>query len=497
MNTLFKNKKIFREIGFVTYGRLYTQINSHSNAADIQNPESETKITNSSRGGNFIDYRRIAVHGGSGGSGCVCFQRERHLPRGPPNGGNGGAGGNVIFVADINESSLYSIPTKVSAQSGTRGKGKDMNGIRGKDTIVRVPVGTIVREIAPPNYEFLTGYDSNSFFSNKKSKDKRSNIKNRTKSEISSEGKESLTENENSDNYFGESKKKPFESALEKLHYEIESERKEVLKITSLYNFYPSKVIRDESTDIQNLPEEYLSYLHELSNQTPIQFDFDEDKQSLIVARGGFGGYGNPHFASSTNRSPYMALNGLPGQMRFLELELKTIADVGLVGLPNVGKSTFISAVSNASPRIANYPFTTLNPYIGTITLDNYKKLTIADIPGIIKDAHLNKGLGLSFLRHIERSNILAYVVDLSLPDPWTQLYTLRSELEFYKKDLTKKPSIVIANKADLSLTSKPNYQRWLEFSDIPIIPVSSKNVKNVSKVIHTLANLLEANKKN
>ncbi|OLY84332.1 GTPase Obg [Smittium mucronatum] len=463
---------------FVIYGFLFIEFNMFAMNLCIRNVQLGSFF---GQGGNFVDYRRVAVHGGSGGSGCVCFQRERHLPRGPPNGGNGGAGGSVIFVADKNESSLYSIPSKISAQSGTRGKGKDMNGIKGKDMIVRVPVGTILREIAPPSYEFLNGYDADSFISG--SKNRKKNSKN--VSEVSPDL--DLNSQVNS---------KIPKSALERMHAEIEAERKEALKTASLYNFYPSKVIDPQRTDLQNLPEEYLAYLHELSNQAPLTHDFDTDGQSLSVAHGGFGGYGNPHFASSTNRSPYIALNGLPGQMRFIELELKTIADVGLVGLPNVGKSTFISAVTNAHPEIANYPFTTLNPYIGTITLNNFEKLTIADIPGIVQGAHMNKGLGLSFLRHIERSSILAYVIDLSLPSPWSQLNTLRSELEFYKPGLTKKPSIVIANKADLSLSAKPNYLNWVKFSDIPIIPVSSKNSKNLTKVIHTLANLSKTSKK-
>ncbi|PWA02597.1 hypothetical protein BB558_001249 [Smittium angustum] len=442
-----------------------------------QNNKLRSNFKLRSKGGNFVDFRRVAVHGGSGGSGCVSFQRERHLPRGPPNGGNGGYGGNVIFVSDVNETSLYSIASKISAGSGIRGKGKDMHGQKGKDVIVRIPVGTVLREVERPSYTFLESIDLGSLGTTDKTNKFRENQQ-KPNYLNASNVEETFSKNLSGD-------------ALEKLYNQVESEKKEISKKNTVFNFYPQKIINEESTDLKNLPEEYLSYLQELSNQKPLNFDFNFDKQELTVARGGLGGYGNPHFASSINRSPYIALNGLPGQMRFLELELKTIADVGLVGMPNAGKSTFISAVSNAHPRIAPYPFTTLNPHIGTVDLDMSQQIKIADIPGIIKDAHLNKGLGHSFLRHIERSSVLAYVIDLSKEYPWEDLNILRNELEMYKKGLTNKPSIVIANKADLYSTAKQNFEEWEGFADMPIIPVSSKNVKNVKKVVRVLADMI------
>ncbi|OMH79204.1 GTPase Obg [Zancudomyces culisetae] len=448
------------------------------------------------KGGNFVDFRRITVHGGSGGSGCVSFQRERHLPRGPPNGGNGGHGGNVIFVADKNETTLYSLRTKLAAESGIRGKGKDMHGPNGKDLIVKVPVGTVLTEIDIPKYEFLNNIEITL------NKNKRS--RRRPKSTV--EPRE-IFDPENPKDYdlfaFGEEESSPEIDSeqtvgqgeirnIEQL-YELYTEEKAGHEKEEMYTFYPRKTSSGQKELMEHLPDEYNVYLHELKTQKPIDFDFNEDGLSLKVAKGGLGGYGNPHFASSTYRSPYLALNGLPGQMRFLELELKTIADVGLVGMPNAGKSTFISSVTNASPKIAPYPFTTLNPYLGTVTLNDSKKVTIADIPGIIKGAHLNKGLGHSFLRHIERSTILGYLVDLSKDEPWNDLETLRYELEMYLPGLTKRPSLVIANKADLSMSSKRNYEAWVKFADLPIIPVSAKNGLNVSKVINTFVYMLDS----
>ncbi|KAI9482058.1 P-loop containing nucleoside triphosphate hydrolase protein [Coemansia mojavensis] len=223
-----------------------------------------------------------------------------------------------------------------------------------------------------------------------------------------------------------------------------------------------------------------------------LHIDLTEHGQRALVARGGLGGLGNPHFISPTERQPHYALRGLPGQRRIIELELKTIADVGLVGMPNAGKSTFLSAVSNAHPKIAPYPFTTLNPYIGTVDFRDTFQLTIADIPGLVPGAHKNIGLGHSFLRHIERSRVLVYIVDVSGEAPWNDLLALQQELDLYHKGLSSRPSLVIANKADTGEVARKNFEQWQQQTSIPLIPISAKFRKNILKATHAIRQLVD-----
>ncbi|PVV01913.1 hypothetical protein BB560_003650 [Smittium megazygosporum] len=425
------------------------------------------------KGSNFVDHRRVIVSGGSGGNGCVSFLKDLRNPKGKPNGGNGGMGGKVYFVADENEKSLNSIPSKISAKSGENGKGKDQHGPNAKDLIIKIPLGTVLREIDAPKYQFLDDFEF----------------------EPGSTTKIKLKEDP-SDDYavdeLLEDEEVSEESGIDRLFKIVKKEEDESKK-NMFFKFYPSKVIYEQSLSLERLPEDYVDYLHHLKYQEAIEYDFSTNGEKVLICSSGIGGKGNPYFGSAANKYPYIALNGLPGQTRVLELELKTIADVGLVGMPNAGKSTFITSVSNAHPRIAPYPFTTLNPYIGTVEFDRAQKMTIADIPGIIKGAHLNKGLGHSFLKHIERSKILAYVIDLSKENPWEDLRDLKSELELYKTGLTNRPSVVIANKADLHETARPNYEKWISNTNIPIIPVSAKEAKNVKKVIAMLKKLVDS----
>lgn len=175
-----------------------------------------------------------------------------------------------------------------------------------------------------------------------------------------------------------------------------------------------------------------------------------------------------------------------------LEFELKTLADAGLVGLPNAGKSTLLKAVSNAHPQIAPYPFTTLNPYVGTIDFPDYWTMTIADMPGILPGAHLNKGLGLRFLRHIERNKIFVYVIDLAGSEPWKDLECLQTELEAYKTGLTRRPSIVAANKADLSELARANLKVLQQKTSLPIVPISAMLEKNITTLTGTMRAMVE-----
>jgi len=282
----------------------------------------------------FIDYAKILVKSGDGGDGAVAFRREKYVPKGGPAGGNGGNGGNVVFIVDRNLSTLLDFQYKRQyiAPRGKNGGSSLMDGKTGPDIVIKVPIGTL---------------------------------------------------------------------------------------------------IKDEAS------EEVLC-------------DLDEDGKEFIVCKGGKGGKGNSNFATPTNRTPRYAEPGKPGQERAIILELKLIADVGLVGFPNAGKSTLISVISEAKPKIADYPFTTLEPNLGIVRYKNYKTITVADIPGIIEGAHLGKGLGLKFLKHIERTKILLIMIDITSEDYANEYKTLIGELNNYSKILGKKKKILALSKADL-----------------------------------------------
>ncbi|KAJ1918210.1 GTPase of the mitochondrial inner membrane that associates with the large ribosomal subunit [Mycoemilia scoparia] len=400
------------------------------------------------KGRNFVDFKRVVAVGGHGGNGCASFRREKYLPRGPPNGGNGGRGGNVIFVADPNETSLHGISSRLEAKPGRSGKGSDMHGIGGKDLVIKIPAGTVIREVPPPTPQEKENVDVDT---------------------------DVVT---------------PSDGALFKLHQTVERERSVIKAQEGYFVHYPKWEDRNSVDDIR-LPEEYSAYLAELEMQKPLHMDLTTPWESITISRGGIGGFGNPYFVSRLDRAPHYALKGLPGQIRHLELELKTIADAGLVGMPNAGKSTFLRAVSNAQPRVAPYPFTTINPYIGTITYPDMYQLRVADIPGLIPGAHKNVGLGHAFLRHVERSRVLVFIIDISKTDPWNDLEVLRDELELYSPGLSKRPSLVVANKADITYPGKQNMQQWLQMTDMPIIPISSMHQKNIRKVLHILRTMV------
>ncbi len=285
----------------------------------------------------FVDEAKIVVAGGHGGNGCVSFRREKYVPRGGPDGGDGGRGGNVILKATSRKQTLLDFRYKhiFRAPRGQHGRGKDQHGKSGEDLIIPVPVGTIVKDAK-------TG---------------------------------------------------------------------EVL------------------------------------------FDFTKEGQEWIAARGGRGGRGNSRFVSPTRQAPRYAEEGKPGEERELILELKLLADAGLVGFPNAGKSTLISAISSATPKIADYPFTTLTPSLGVVKYKNAEPYVVADIPGIIEGAHRGRGLGIRFLKHIERTRVLVYVLDtteLQKEMAGATIEQLKRELAAYNPDLVERPSLVVLNKIDL-----------------------------------------------
>ena len=222
--------------------------------------------------------------------------------------------------------------------------------------------------------------------------------------------------------------------------------------------------------------------------------DLDEAESEFLLAKGGKGGKGNTRFTSSANRVPMEYENGLPGEELEVELELKTIADVGLVGFPNAGKSTLLRAVSDAHPKVAPYPFTTLHPIIGVVQYPDYKRLTIADIPGLITGAHDNIGLGHSFLKHIERTKVLVFVLDTAGTDgrePWDDYASLKEELELYMKGLSKRPSIILANKMDEAASAENLELLKHEYPNETIIPISAVLEENISELLQVLRKLI------
>ena len=354
----------------------------------------------------FADRTILTLEAGAGGHGCVSFLREMYTPEGPANGGDGGSGGNIYIQAVRGETSLHKLARRrlIRAGRGRNGQGKVKGGERGADVLIKVPVGTIVREIQRHD---------------------------------------------------------PVEILLEEAEKaERERERAEangdVVEEDGGYKkdrwlVYPGTVPTElNRMKFPQLPKPRRSHLAALEPQAPLWLDLDKHMETpMLLAAGAMGGLGNPNFMTPFNNRPKMATRGEEGLKISVQLELKILADLGLVGLPNAGKSTLLRALSNSRARVGNWAFTTLQPNVGTVVLDNHKgrplvtkrnkhgelreSFTIADVPGLIEDAHLDKGLGLGFLRHIERAAVLAFVIDLNAGDAVTALKLLWREVSEYE----------------------------------------------------------------
>jgi GTP-binding protein len=326
----------------------------------------------------FVDEAKIWVQSGDGGRGCVSFRREKFVPRGGPDGGNGGKGGDVILVASNKHPTLLDIALQqhYRAKRGQHGKGKSQHGKTGEDREIFVPLGTVVRD----------------------------------------------------------------------------SQTNNILK------------------------------------------DLVSEGERFIVARGGRGGRGNASFKSSTNQAPRTAQEGQEGESAWLKLELKLLADVGIIGLPNAGKSTLISKISSAHPKIADYPFTTLTPNLGVVQGKNFENFVAADIPGLIKGAHQGSGLGLKFLKHIERTFLLVFLLDVSHldeDDPGRDYNIILTELENYNPILLKKPRIIALNKLDL--LSPPvlpddikSFYKKLPFPFVSFSALTGEGIKKLLTLINS-----------
>src|ERR1700719_3737584 len=348
----------------------------------------------------FVDRIKVFAQAGSGGRGCVSFRREKFVPKGGPDGGDGGRGGDVILRANRhvdNLTNLFYEPI-IKAKSGGHGKGKKMTGRAGADKIVKVPVGTIVW----PARE--------------------------------------------------EKRRTP--------HARRSTSNSEQLAIG---NWQSAILI----------------------------VDLTRDGEEFVLCRGGTGGKGNVHFKSSRNRAPRQYTEGEEGEAGHFSLELRTIADGGLVGYPNAGKSTLLRKISAARPKVAAYPFTTLHPIVGVIEFPGYRRATIADIPGLIEGAHRGLGLGHEFLRHITRCRVLLFVIDVAGSEgrnPVEDLQNLRREIDLYDPALSSRPWLVLANKMDLP-EAKKNLEAGQErFPKTKIIPTSAAKGEGMDALKEALA---------
>lgn len=323
----------------------------------------------------FIDETIIHVKAGDGGHGCIAFLREKFRPNGGPCGGDGGKGGDVIFLSDKQLSTLQDLPKNhhYKAKRGEHGKGKNCHGKNGDDFLIKVPVGTIVRD----------------------------------------------------------------------------------------------------------------------SQTEQVIYDFKNDSESFVIAKGGNGGFGNARFKTKNNVAPKIANNGALGQELSLSLELKVLADVGLVGFPNAGKSTLISKISNSKPKISDYPFTTLTPNLGIVKYQDYKSFVVADIPGLVEGASRGKGLGNQFLRHIERTKVLIFMIDINSDSINDDYFILKKELLSHKPDLDKLPKLLLLTKID-TISQQDLAQKTLP-KEVQIIKISSITGKNLENAIKSIAYLVES----
>lgn len=344
----------------------------------------------------FIDEIKVFARAGHGGKGCVAFQREKYRPKGGPSGGNGGRGGDVILQADHDLNNLiqqYYQP-RLLAQDGKAGLGKGMDGHAGKDLVVKVPCGTLVWRLALPATEA---------------------------------GAAAAQEDDD-------------EPAAKPLM--LSSSKRPLIRHAG-----SAQAIE---VDLSQEPEDAASI--DGGNKGDLLADLTEHGQQFVLCQGGRGGLGNRNFATATRQAPRFAQPGEPGGEGPFLLELRIIAEVGLVGYPNAGKSTLLAAISQARPKIAPYPFTTLTPQIGIVEYPDWQRLTVCDVPGLIEGAHRNVGLGHSFLRHIQRCKILVLLIDMAATDnraPWDDYRQLLKELELYDPALLDKPRYIVANKMD------------------------------------------------
>jgi GTP-binding protein len=368
----------------------------------------------------FVDEIKIYARAGHGGKGCVAFQREKYRPKGGPSGGNGGRGGDVILEADHDLNNLIAqyYQPRLIAEEGQGGLGKGMDGHAGKDLVVRVPCGTMVWRL---------------------------------------------------------------EEGLEKAQASGSSKSDGGKSIAAISTqrplFRATAHTRAIEIDLATSSAKPSDAAEARRPQGELVADLTQHNQRFVLCKGGRGGLGNRNFATAARQAPRFAQPGEPGEEGDYLLELRIIAEVGLVGYPNAGKSTLLTAISRARPKIAPYPFTTLHPQIGIVEYEDFHRLTVCDVPGLIDGAHRNVGLGHEFLRHIERCKILVVLLDMAGMDgrtPWDDYKHLLAELELYDSNLVEKPRLVVGNKMDEPVAEANLKKFKARVRKVPVLPISA-----------------------
>lgn len=373
----------------------------------------------------FIDEIKIFARAGHGGKGAVAFHREAYIPKGGPSGGNGGRGGSVILQADHDLNNLIAqyYQPRLIAEGGEGGMGKGMDGHAGKDLIVKVPCGTLVWRLP---------------------------------------------------------------SGVQPSDQSDESEEK-----TPILHSSTSKrpIIRTagsvQAMEIDLTQEDEGESGSADSTKGELVADLTQHGQQFVLCKGGRGGLGNRNFATARRQTPRFAQPGEPGEEGDYLFELRIMADVGLVGYPNAGKSTLLTAISRARPKIAPYPFTTLHPQIGIVEYPDWKRLVVCDVPGLIEGAHQNVGLGHAFLRHIQRCKILVLLLDMAGTDnrePSDDYKQLLKELELYDPALLEKPRFVVANKMDEPAAEKNLKAFKRKIKKPPVLPIAAGFDQGIDK---------------
>jgi GTPase len=393
----------------------------------------------------FIDEIKVYARAGHGGKGCVAFHREAYITKGGPSGGNGGRGGSVILQADHDLNNLigqYYVP-RLIAQVGEGGMGKGMDGHAGKDLIVKVPCGTLVWRLPsttnPPVVEDAEDEETE---------------------ESEDAGKNPL--------------------------FSTGTSQRPVLRSSGGVRGMEVDLSQDDAGDEASSPA---------SPKGELVADLTQDGQQFVLCKGGRGGLGNRNFATAARQTPRFAQPGEPGDEGDFLLELRIVAEVGLVGYPNAGKSTLLTAISRARPKVAPYPFTTLHPQIGIVEYPDWKRLTVCDVPGLIEGAHQNVGLGHKFLRHIQRCKILVLLLDMAGTDnrkPWDDYKQLLSELELYDPALLEKPRLVVANKMDEAVAEKNLKQFKTKIKKVKVLPISAAFDQGMEKFLETIRKEVE-----
>ncbi|MCB9704035.1 MAG: GTPase Obg [Myxococcales bacterium] len=478
----------------------------------------------------FVDRVRVLVRAGNGGRGHVGWRREKFVPRGGPAGGDGGKGGDVIFVADESLTTLLDLRYQqhYQAEHGKPGRNKMQNGPSGEDRRIRVPVGTMVylEGVAgepgerPPwlegggDVEDEGDLETIYVFEDELEGDEEDAVEAEAEADEASEAEAVSDDSEASDAEADiddaeaeadvdeaseaeadEANEAEADEAEAEEASEAEADADEASEADEEAVDADEFVGEAEDDALEDDEDETPAHAAKVARQVqdlPLVGDLVTDGQELVIARGGRGGRGNVHFRSSTNRAPHRAEPGRPGEAFWLRLELKLLADVGIVGFPNVGKSTLIRRVSRARPKVGDYPFTTLVPQLGVVALPGERSMVIADVPGLIRGASEGRGLGLDFLRHLERTRVLLHLL---APDPeegrepLSDLAALEAELAAYGPIFAGKPRVVALNKVDTPEAQAmiPGLRRRLRAQRIPLFPISAVTGDGVPELLEAL----------